>query len=463
MNLYNTLTRTVQEFKPNNEVIGVYTCGPTVYEKSHIGHWYTYVRNDILVRLLRHDFGKVKWIVNITDVGHLTSDADEGEDKLQKSAESKNKTAWEIAEYYTKDFLHGLAKLNITKPDIMPRATDHINEQIDLIKKLEEGGFTYKIDDGIYFDTSKFPKYQDFAQLDTDEQIAGIRVDFNKNKKNNSDFALWKFSPKNSKRDMEWDSPWGTGFPGWHIECSAMSIKYLGDNFDIHSGGIDHIPVHHTNEIAQSMSLTGKIPANYWFHSNHVMIDNQKISKSLGNGYTIEQLEDLGYKPETIRLHILESSYRNQANFKLDGLEATSNRLRSWLQAAALKWQLSDNSSSDGVFDKYRENILNDLRDDLNTPKALSDIDASFNYVLSTTENVSKREFNEYLEFIDQMLGTKLSIIDNLSDTDYRLIQDRERFKQDKNWAKSDEIRSKLMANGVGLNDTKNATYWFYL
>ncbi len=290
MKLYNTLAGRVEEIKPQHPPEAtVYTCGPTVYDYAHIGHWFTYVRADTLIRTLKSGGFKPKWVMNITDVGHLVSDADEGEDKLQQKARHEGKTAQEIAEFYTNDFMDGMKQLNMLKPDYIVKATEHIQEQIELIKKLEKKGYTYAIDDGVYYDTAKFPHYADFARLDLDEQQAGARVSHNPQKRNPQDFALWKFSPKDAKRDMEWDSPWGKGFPGWHIECSAMSMKYLGDTLDIHTGGIDHVPVHHTNEIAQSEAATGKRFANCWMHSNHVTIDGEKISKSVGNSITLQR------------------------------------------------------------------------------------------------------------------------------------------------------------------------------
>ncbi len=462
MRLYNTLSRKVEDFIPNDETIKIYTCGPTVYEKSHIGHWYTYVRNDTLVRLLEFKYKKVTWVINITDVGHLTSDADTGEDKLEKSAKKNKKTAWEIADFYIEDFRSGLKNLNIKHPTVMPRATDHIPDQIDLIQKLEKLGYTYKIDDGVYFDTSKFINYRDFAQLDLDEQQAGSRIEFNVNKRNASDFALWKFSNSEQKRDMEWESPWGTGFPGWHIECSAMSLKYLGDNFDIHSGGIDHIPIHHTNEIAQSMAITGKMPANYWFHSNHVMIDGQKISKSLGNGYSLDDLKNLGYEYEDLRIHILESNYRKQANFKLDSLNATKKRLKSWQKISALIWQINSNPVTN-LLEKFKENIIESLEDDLNTPKCLSEIEKAFNFISQNTDKISKEELIDLLQFIDNLLGLHLSEITNISNDIMKTINKREIFKKNKQWIKADKLRTELMNKGIGLEDVPNSTFWYYL
>src|SRR5882762_2990968 len=286
MKLYNTPKKQTEEIQPQHAPgVSLYTCGPTVYDYPHIGNWFTFIRYDIFVRTLQQAGFNPQWVMNITDVGHLVSDADEGEDKIEKGARRENKSAWDIANFYTDYFVNGLKRLNITAPAQLPRATDHIQEQIELIQKLEEKGYTYTISDGVYYDTLKFPDYAAFAQLDLSEQEAGKRVQSNPEKRHPSDFALWRFSPKDHKRDMEWDSPWGKGFPGWHIECSAMSMRYLGETIDIHGGGIDHIPVHHTNEIAQSEAATGKKFVNYWVHHNFLLVDNHKMSKSLQNFY----------------------------------------------------------------------------------------------------------------------------------------------------------------------------------
>ncbi|HET7529263.1 MAG TPA: cysteine--tRNA ligase, partial [Candidatus Saccharimonadales bacterium] len=323
MRLYNTLTKQTDDIRPlNGSEVGIYTCGPTVYDYPHIGNWFTFIRYDLLVRTLKASGLSPKWVMNITDVGHLVSDADEGEDKLEKGARREGRSAWEVADFYTNYFLRGLERLNISKPDELPRATQHIDSQIEFIRKLEEKGYTYQISDGIYYDTSKFPQYAEFASLDLDEQQAGARVEPNPEKRNPSDFALWKFSPKDRQRDMEWDSPWGKGFPGWHIECSAMVKNYFGDTVDIHSGGIDHVPVHHTNEIAQSQALTGKPLANYWMHTNHILIDDKKIAKSEGNGLTLEELEEKGYGLDVLRLLVLQSHYRTQSKFSWEELDA---------------------------------------------------------------------------------------------------------------------------------------------
>jgi cysteinyl-tRNA synthetase len=341
MKLYNTLSRQIETITPiKPPVVTVYTCGPTVYDFPHIGNWFTFIRYDIVVRTLQTSGFAPRWVMNITDVGHLVSDADEGEDKLEKGARREGKTAWDVAAYYTDYFTSGLKRLRFTQPTYLPKATAHISEQIDLIRTLETKGYTYKTSDGIYYDTSKFPHYADFARLDIDEQQAGARVDFNPEKRTASDFALWKFSPADQQRDMEWDSPWGRGFPGWHVECSAMSMKYLGETLDIHAGGIDHIPVHHTNEIAQSEGATGKQYAHIWMHTNHISVEGEKISKSLGNGLTLEDLENHHIDLQAFRLHVLESHYRSQSKFSWTSLEAAQNRLHHWREVADLKHHL---------------------------------------------------------------------------------------------------------------------------
>jgi cysteinyl-tRNA synthetase len=285
--LFNTLTRNIDPLEPGEDTVKIYSCGPTVYDYPHIGNWYAFLRWDLLIRVIKASGYKVSWVMNITDVGHLTSDGDEGIDKLEKGAKREHKSAWEIAKEYTEYFLCGLHKLNFIKPNFLPRASDHINNQVDFIKRIEAEGLTYIIDDGVYFDSSKLADYGKLARLNLSNLKEGARVKANPQKKNATDFALWKFSPKSKKRDMEWDSPWGKGFPGWHLECSAIIEEYLGDTVDIHCGGVDHIPIHHTNEIAQSESIHHKPLAKIWVHSNHIQVDGQKISKSLGNIITL--------------------------------------------------------------------------------------------------------------------------------------------------------------------------------
>jgi cysteinyl-tRNA synthetase len=467
MKLYNTQSRTVETLEPlQPPVIGVYTCGPTVYDSAHVGHWFNYVRMDMLIRTLRAEDFKTTWVMNITDVGHLTSDGDEGEDKLEKGAKREGKTAWEIADFYTKEFLHGMKQLNILTPDHIVKATDHIAEQIELIQNLEVKGYTYLIDDGVYYDTSQFPGYAAFARLDMDEQQAGIRVANNPQKRNGSDFALWKFSPQDAQRDMEWESPWGIGFPGWHIECSAMSMKYLGDTLDIHTGGIDHIPVHHTNEIAQSEAATGKRFANYWMHSNHIMINNEKISKSLGNGITLEQIIEHGITPQVLRLHILESHYRSQSKFSWEALEAAQNRLRDLQAMAVLRWQALSVTHDSGTFalEDVPDELLRCLDDDINTPQALaflSSVSTQLQTVLIEDNMVD--HFINMLHGIDKILGLSLSSLGDITQEQKTLITEREAARERQDWSRADSLRDTLQANGITVRDTAYGTIWNYL
>lgn len=475
MKLYNTLTRQVDTVLPIRAgSVGIYTCGPTVYDYAHIGHWYNYVRMDTLIRALRAEALNVNWVMNITDVGHLVSDADYGEDKLEKGARREGKTAWEIAEFYTADFMLGMRLLNIQTPTHIVKATDHIKEQIELIKRLEAKGYTYVISDGVYFDTSKFEGYSAFAALDLNEQQAGARVEVNAEKRNASDFALWKFSPEGTKRDMEWDNPFGNGrkgFPGWHIECSAMSMKYLGESFDIHTGGIDHIPVHHTNEIAQSEAATGKRLANYWLHSNHVTINGEKISKSLSNGIRLQELIEQGISASAIRLNILESHYRTQSKFNTSSLTAAANRLNHWRAVAALVWQpQTDTSAAPETTDILRAisetstSIAAALSDDLNTPLILSQVDQLFSAIETDLLNPAAVEpFKAFIDYLDAILGINLLESNGpLPNAAQSLLEQRRAARENKDWQKSDELREKLTALGYHIRDiTAEKAVWF--
>jgi cysteinyl-tRNA synthetase len=467
MKLYNTLTRQIEEVKLQQPpVVSVYTCGPTVYDYAHIGHWFTYVRMDTLIRTLKVGGFKPKWVMNITDVGHLTSDADEGEDKLEKGARREGKTAWEVAEFYTKDFLAGMKALNMLRPDQLVKATDHIPEQIDLIKQLEAKGYTYIIDDGVYYDTNKFAHYADFAGLDLDEQQAGARVSFNPQKRHPADFALWKFSPPDHKRDMEWDSPWGKGFPGWHIECSAMSLKYLGPTLDIHTGGIDHVPVHHTNEIAQSEVVTGHHFANYWLHSNHVTVDGEKIAKSQGNGTHLQDIINKGISPMAVRLHILESHYRSQSKFSWQSLEAAQNRLQDLRAMAALRWQPRTVSHDSGTFalEDVTAELANLLSDDLNTPQALAFLsEVSAQLLAVHIEKDMVGHFEVMLKGIDGLLGLNLQSVKDITDRQKALIARREAARAGQDWRQSDQLRRELAKQGVGVRDHRHGPIWFRL
>ena len=463
MKLYNTLTRKVETVQPQQPpVVTVYTCGPTVYDYPHIGNWFANLRWDTMVRVLTASGYQPSWVMNITDVGHLVSDADEGEDKLEKGARREGKTAWDIAAFYSDYFIKGLQRLNMVQPDHLPRATDHIAEQIELIQKLEGKGFTYVIDDGVYYDTAKFPRYADFAHLDLEEQQAGARVAYNSQKRNPTDFALWKFSPKDQQRDMEWDSPWGNGFPGWHLECSAMSMKYLGETLDIHAGGIDHIPVHHTNEIAQSEAVTGKPFSKLWIHSNHITVNSEKISKSLGNGITLEDIEQRGFPLMALRLHVLESHYRSQSKFSWESLEAARNRLQGLRAMAALRWQIIDSDrDNSSYFAQQAAAVLQALQDDLNTPAALAIVSAVQNKL--ETELVSGAEqeaFEHFLQTIDAVFGLDLLGQPPLTEAQSQRIAQRQTARQTKDWATSDKVRDELLGQGIEVRDTPHGPIW---
>ncbi|MCI0472541.1 MAG: cysteine--tRNA ligase, partial [Ignavibacteria bacterium] len=323
---YNTLSRKKEEFIPiSGSKAGIYTCGPTVYNFAHIGNLRSYFFEDILKRVLLYNGYDVKHIMNITDVGHLVSDEDEGEDKMEKGSAREGKTVWEIAEDYTEAFKKDISLLNILPPTVYCKATDFIQEQIEMIKCLEDKGYTYIIEDGVYYDTSKFPDYGKMALLDIEGLEEGIRVEINTEKRNKTDFALWKFTPKDVKRQMEWESPWGRGFPGWHIECSAMSIKFLGNHFDIHCGGVDHIPIHHTNEIAQAEACTGEKFVNYWLHGEFLIEEKGKMSKSAGEFLKLQSLIDKGYSPFDYRYFLLMTHYRKKIKFSFNNLDSARN------------------------------------------------------------------------------------------------------------------------------------------
>lgn len=465
---YNTKSRQVDEFKPINkgEVL-LYTCGPTVYNYLHVGNWVSFIRWDILVRTLRANGFDVRRVMNITDVGHLVSDADDGEDKMEKGAKREGKTAWEVAKVYTDDFLDGMNKLGLITPTYITKATDFIHQQINLVKTLENKGFTYIIDDGVYFDTSKFPTYADFAHLDLADQEAGARVEYNPQKRNPSDFALWKFSPAGEKRDMEWDSPWGKGFPGWHLECSAMAMDKLGDTIDIHTGGIDHIPVHHTNEIAQSEAATGKNFANYWIHNNFLLIDGTKVSKSLGNTYELKDLAAKGFSPDDFRIFVLQSHYRTESNFTWDNLQAAKNRLNNWQAIADLRWQTTDtNEDTEDATEtsvqllRAEADVYSALQDDMNTPEALKSIDESLSYIQQNgLQTIDLENFDRLLNFINNILGINLLKAD-ITAEQKTLIAERQKARESKDWSKSDELRDKLAKQGIEVKDTKNTQIW---
>ncbi len=470
MKLYNTLSRQIDELKPiNKPEVSIYTCGPTVYDYPHIGNWFTFIRYDLLVRSLKAHNYKTKWVLNITDVGHLVSDADQGEDKLVKKALKENKDAYAIAKLYTDYFISGLSRLNILKPDFMPKATDHIQEQIDFIKVLEEKGLTYKISDGIYFDVAKFPQYIKLARLNLEDQVDGARVEVNPEKHRQIDFALWKFSPSSGKRDMEWDSPWGKGFPGWHIECSAMALKYLGPTMDIHAGGIDHIPVHHTNEIAQSEAANGQPLANIWFHTSHLSIDGSKISKSLDNGINLEDIESRNISLEAFRLLVIQSNYINQSQFTFELLSGAQSSLKnlirdfSWIYSGVKT--NNENKQLRTNIARTKRSMLDFMADNLNTPRALSALHELASYV-SNLNQISDDDIlviEKFNIFVNELFGINIVKKISLTNDQKKLISDRKNYRLDKNWDKADESRKILEEQGIGLRDVGEASLWFPL
>jgi cysteinyl-tRNA synthetase len=444
LKLYNTLTRKKETFKPiHNGEVGMYNCGPTVYWFQTIGNLRTYIFSDILRRVLEFNEFSVKQVMNVTDVGHLTSDSDEGEDKMEKAAAKEGKKAEDIANYYWDVFRQDFKKLNIAEPTIWCKATEHIKEQIELIKKLEEKGFTYKTEDGIYFDTSKLKDYGKLAKLNLEGLEAGKRTEM-RDKKNATDFALWKFSSEPGKRQQEWPSPWGVGFPGWHVECSAMSMKYLGSQFDIHTGGIDHIPVHHTNEIAQSEAATGKKFVNYWLHGNFLTFRGEKVSKSKGGLYTISELQEQGFKPLAYRYMCLNTHYRKPLEFSVENLKNMQ------LAFSKLKNITSDLDDDGKVNEKYLKEFEKQINDDLNMPRALA--------VLWTLlrDPGAKGKFKS-IKKMDEVLGLDLLKKDEVKiPLEIKKIADeRQDARKNKDWKKSDELRDKLKEKGWEIKDTK--------
>lgn len=474
MKLYNTLTRQKDEFTPLGDVVKIYTCGITVYSQPHIGNWVSYTYWDVLVRLLRHEGFDVERTQNITDVGHLTDDDDAGEDKMEKGARREGLTAWDVAKKYSDIAEHEAYELlQFVRPDHLVRATDYIPEQIDFVRNLEQKGFTYSIpDDGIYFDTSRLTDYGKLARLDIDGLEAGARVSV-EGKRNITDFALWKFSPGSQQRDMEWDSPWGVGFPGWHLECSVIAQETLGDQIDIHTGGIDHIPVHHTNEIAQTESVTGKPFAQIWLHNNHIKVDGQKMSKSIGNIVTLEDITAKGFTVMAFKLLIISKHYRTEGNFTWDILASAANRLKHWHEYAVLRHQIHDGLHSDesraahdesAVFFAAKQALVEALSNDLDTPRAVAIIDETLATLDHTPiDRIHRRSFIEFLEAVDELLGLQLMAdTPDISDDLKQLIIRRERARDDKDWAASDALRDELLEQGVQVRDTPSGTVWSY-
>ncbi|MFA6304289.1 MAG: cysteine--tRNA ligase [Patescibacteria group bacterium] len=449
--LYNTLTRQKQEFIPLKKgKVGLYTCGPTVYNFAHIGNLRTYIFEDILRRVLEYNKYKVKQVMNITDVGHLTSDSDTGEDKLEKGSAREGKSVWEIAEFYTKAFRQDLKNLNIQEPDKWIKATETIKEQIDFVKKLEKKGLTYKTSDGIYFDTARYIDYPHLAKLNLAGQQEGSRVEINNEKKNPTDFALWKFSPKDSTRQMEWKSPWGVGWPGWHLECSAISIKALGKEFDIHTGGIDHIPVHHTNERAQNWGLLGQEAVRYWLHGEFLVINQEKMAKSEGNFITIQSLKDKGINPLAYRYFCLQAHYRSKLNFNWEALQAAQNGYNNLIK------EISTLEKPKGDCFEFEAKFTQAINDDLNMPEALAIVQK-----LLKSDNPSSAKRASIIKF-DKVLGLGLNtykVATKISPEIQLLINARQEARKNQDWHKSDELRKKIEDQGIKIQDLSDGGY----
>ena len=451
---YNTLTRKKEEFKPIDEKeVRMYSCGPTVYYFAHIGNLRAYLFMDNLRRVLKYNGYKLKHVMNITDVGHLVSDADEGEDKMMKAARRENKDPFEIANFYMNAFLKDIDRINVDRPEIIARATEHIDVMEEYVKKIIENGYTYQTEDTVYFDTSKLKKYGYLSNKKADDQKAGARVEFDENKKNISDFAVWIKAPENHL--MKWDSFFGKSYPGWHLECSAMGYKYLGEEFDIHTGGVDHIPIHHENEIAQAMGFCGKIPARFWMHVEFLQVNGGKMSKSLNNLYTLDDLEEKGYEPLVYRMFNFTSNYRAQINFTFEAMDAAKTALAR-LRDGYLKHSEGNEDVSDEQISDYENRFLEAINDDLNMPVAMS-------VVWDVVKNPKKsKKLQELLLKFDEVLGLDLknyqkeenALPDDIKD----LVEQRNIARANKNWSESDRIRDLLISKGYLVKDSKEGT-----
>ncbi len=452
LKLFNTLSRSKEVFTPIEDgKVRMYCCGPTVYNFQHIGNFRTFIFEDILRRTLDYNGFDVTHVMNITDVGHLVSDEDTGEDKMELSAKKTGKSVWDVSRFYTAEFLKDSSELNIISPTFLPKATDYIQDQIEMVKSLEIKGFTYKTSDGIYYDTSKIEDYGKLAKLDIKGLSKGHRVEFNSEKKNATDFALWKFSPENSNRQMEWESPWGKGFPGWHIECSAMSKKLLGDHFDILCGGIDHIPVHHSNELAQSEISNGEKFVNYWIHGEFLLLNEEKMSKSTGDFLTLKVLKNRGFTAMDYRYFLLNAHYKKKLKFSMEAMEGAKAGL------ANLKGKLNkitpenpDNTSNE-IIEFYRDKFLEKINDDLNMPEALA-----VAWELIKDESIEPWIRRATLLDLDKVLGLRLGEIDEaevIPEEITSLANERLEAKKNKDFKRSDELRNTIKEKGYSVLD----------
>ena len=457
--LYNTMTRKIEDFKPiTPNHVGFYSCGPTVYWDQHLGNMRTFLNNDILKRMFLANGYTVTHVMNFTDVGHLTSDEDTGDDKMEKGAARENMTVWEVADKYIANCVRDMDALNLIRPTHTPRATDHIKEQIEWIQKLEKLGYTYEIPgDGIYYDTSKFAEYGALGGQNLSELKAGARIE-NNNKRNITDFALWKFSPKDVKRQMEWDSPWGVGFPGWHLECSTMSSKYLGEHFDIHTGGQEHIKVHHTNEIAQSEPIVGKPWVHYWVHWAWLLLKDGKMSKSSGSFWTVQGLIDKGYDPMAYRYLVLLGHYRQPVEFSMDSLDAAANGYKNIVRKIADLMNDKSGNVDEDAYQKWHDKILAPVSDNLKTAESLVAVQDLLKD--KTVNNATKLAL---FEFVDKLLGLqfieramKLHELESVAAPVeiQQLAQQRLEAKKSRDFATADSLRNQIDASGWTVMDT---------
>lgn len=450
LRLFNTLGRKLETFRPfNPQHVKIYTCGPTVYSTPHIGNFTAYIYWDLLIRTLKANHFTPYRVLNLTDVGHLSSDADDGEDKLEKGARLSGKSVWDVAKHYINEFQTAYHELQLTPPDVWARATDYIKEDIALVDTLTKKGYTYETTDGIYFDTSKFPHYAKFAELDLAGLKTGARVEFSTEKRNPSDFAVWKFIQPGEKHDMRWDYLGRPGYPGWHLECSTIIHQELGETIDIHTGGIDHIPVHHTNEIAQSEAAFERQLAKYWLHCNHLTSEGQKLSKSLGNGYSLDELKRRGFSALDFKMWVLQGHYQSARNFDWADLAAARTRRLNWRNRLA-RFHQGQTEAAD--LDEVKDQLLSALNDNLNSPAAFSVIDNT------------KLNSLEFWQYVDQLFGLKIVDSSPLpSQTQLELLERRRAARSEKNYQLSDQLRDQLEQSGLTVLDTPSGQIWQYL
>jgi cysteinyl-tRNA synthetase len=474
MRVYNTASRRVEDFKPIEKgQVGLYTCGPTVYDYAQIGNLRAFVFDDTLRRVLNVAGFDVKHVMNITDVGHLASDEDEGEDKLEKGASRENKSVWEVAEFYIGAFLKDVKALNILEPNgyhgphgVYARATDFIEDQIKLVRILIEKNYAYQTEQAIYFDVSKLSDYGQLSGQKLADKEVGARAEVvtDDDKRNPQDFALWFFTVgRFEDHSMRWPSPWGDGFPGWHLECSAIIHAVLGEPIDIHTGGVDHIGTHHTNEIAQTEAAFDVRLANYWMHNEHLLVDGQKMSKSKGNFYTLADITDKGFGPLALRLLFLQSHYRSQTNFGWEGLEAAAKKLSDLRALADLRFQAQPGAAAlkDDYLKQKQTAIFDDLSNDLATPAALAEIEEAADHIMTMgIRPESLKDFESFLMFLDDALGLGLLDSEDITEEQKRLIEQREDARQRSDWPAADACRQRLLSVGLEINDTPLGPVW---